>query len=413
MNILMINKFLYPRGGSELVMFQQAHYLRERGFQVSFWGMSHPENIVEFAHPLRERDFDQASGVSKLGLFFSTIWSGEARKNIRDLLSEHTFDIAHIHNYHHQITTSILPDLHRHMPIVQTLHDYKPICPNYRLYRDRDGQPCRDCLPHNYYHAIRHRCHKGSLAKSLAVSLQCYVDFALKRDRLIDHYIAPSNFMRDLMIEAAIDPAKVSVLENSIGTHELSPDRESRHFFIYFGRLVPEKGVDIALRAFQSVPEPFRLIVVGDGPARTDLEQLRETLSCRDRIEFQPHVPQDRLFPLLEQAWASLHPSRWYENCPLSILEAQERGVPVIAARIGGIPELVSDDDGLLFNPADVSDLAEKMVRMGTDKKLRGKLAVGSRMRAERRSRPEQTGERLVALYGRVINAWRAARGHR
>lgn len=402
MNVLMINKFLFENGGSEIHLFALASLLQSHGHKIAFWGMDHPLNSVDSLFPVKQINFENAGLIEKLKFLFTISHSFEARKKMTQVINENkNFEIAHIHNFHHQLTTSILEPLARNMPVVQTLHDYKLICPNYLLYRKKENMICEVCLSGKYFHAIPRRCHKNSLLKSMAVALQSYLDLITKRLDYISHFISPSEFLKNKMIESGFGEERITVVRN-FPQKSLTclPLKKSENYFIYFGRVVEEKGVEVLLQAFSNLQCEAALKIVGNGP---DRQSLMEKYPSKD-IQFIEHLPQKELFPLIQGAIAAVFPARWHENCPMAILESLALGVPVIASRMGGIPELIINNyNGLLFDSGSLEHLEDALQTLLSDRKLRDELAQNSRKRILEECNEEVYYTSLMDVYRKVI----------
>jgi len=375
MKFLMINKFYYPRGGTERYCFDVTRLLQRQGHQVIPFSMVHERNWESeysryFVEEISlERSADLRRPLASLRAATRAIYSRQARHKLEALILDERPDLAYLHNIHHQISLSILPVLKKHgIPIVWRLHDYSLFCPNSSFY---SGQAvCEACAGGRYYHILLQGCRRGSRAASLVAGLGSYLDRWLGLPDLVDLFIAPSQFLKAKMIQHGLDAEKLIVMPNFIelGTFELAPlalhttngKGEEEGCLLYFGRLSREKGLRTLIQAVTQVAD-CRLKVVGDGPQRRELEALAGGTAC-GRVEFAGYQRIERLLAILKSARIVVLPSEWYENCPYTILEAFAAGKPVIASDIGGIPELVEDGkDGLLFEPGNADRLADRI----------------------------------------------------
>jgi len=362
MKVLLVNKFFYPRGGSESALFLTDRVLEQHGHQVAVFSMAHPSNLRSRFEKyfVSSVDFDESrSPALRLKAAGRILYSFEARRKLESLLREFRPDVAHLHNIHHQISPSILHTLRTHsVPVVMTLHDYKVVCPTYRLLLR--GQPCELCRRGRYYQCFLQKCSKGSRAKSFLNSLEMYLHHdILRTQRLVDVYVSPSRFLKDKVAEMGFKE-NVILLPNGLDLEGFKPARgpgEKR--FVYFGRLAQEKGLDTLLSALKG--SKIRCLIIGEGPLRSELERRarRESLT---HVTFCGYLPSMDLRREVGRSRAVVVPSVWYENNPYNVLEAFGLGRPVIASRIGGLPELVRDGrTGWTFTTGDASELRNRM----------------------------------------------------
>jgi len=368
MRILVVNKFFRVVGGSERYMFECAELLKSKGHEVAFFSMQDERNLPS--------EFDKyfVSNIEYAGTRFGyrirnlartvakTVYSLESKRKIASLIRDTKPDIAHLHMISHQISPSILHTLRAmNVPVVQTTHEYKLICPNYRLYLDREAKVCERCLGGKYYRAGVNRCLKDSL---LASSLACFAMYLHKAMRIyernVDLFLAPSNFLAKKLVEAGVPSEKVRYLPYYIDIESYEPNYAPSAYAICYGRLAPEKGLMTLLRAASIVPE-LDLVIAGEGPEKEKLEKQVSEQQIGN-VRFVGYKQGDELRNLVRDASFVVLPSEWYENSPLVTYEAFAMGKPVIASRIGGIPELVDErETGLLFEPGKAEELAKKM----------------------------------------------------
>ena len=404
LKILLVNKFYYLRGGAERSVFETKKLLESRGHRVIPFSMVDERNRpsaygryfvdhVEFntRHSLRQQ----------LEIVPRVIYYREARRNLEKLLRREPVDVAHLHNIAHQISPSILDSLRKYrVPAVQTLHDYKMICPTYTLMAG--GKVCQRCLGGRYYHAALQRCNKGSLTASLLNTVEMYAHRALGLYRRgIDLYLAPSRFLRDKLGEDGVPKAPVMYLPNAIDAGQYRPRYDDDGYGLYFGRLSPEKGVHTLIRAMEGLPG-IELRIIGEGLQRDQLERMAEKRNLTN-VRFLGPLYGDALKEVLAGARFVVVPSECYENCPFSVLESLAMGKPVLGAAIGGIPELIDDGiDGWLFRPGDVEDLKDKILRLNQDGRGLSQMGRRARQKAEQRFGLEAHYQKLIAAYRRV-----------
>jgi glycosyltransferase involved in cell wall biosynthesis len=415
MKILQINKFFYLKGGSEKYFFELRNLLKKNNHQVIDFSMKDKKNLPSpfskyFIEPM---NLGEPVSLKRPDLLFKKmlklIWNKEARKKLEILIKKEKPDIVHIHNIHHEISLSILPVLKKYkIPVVQTLHDYQVICPNYKLYSQ--GKICEKCKRHKYYQCFLNRCVRNSYLASLFGTLENYFYwFSGIYDR-IDIFIAPSKFLKNKFIEFGIPENKIVYLPNFVKIFSKSENLSQNNYLLYFGRLSKEKGVDVLIKAMQFVDKNIKLKIVGNGPEKENLKKLAEKLKINNQIEFFGYKNQDELKEIIKNSLAVVVPSRWYENCPLSILEAFSFSKPVIASNLGGIPELIKNREiGFLFKPGNAKDLAEKINSLlegdTTSCRLQDKLnsmGKSAQEEIEKKYNPEIHYQKLMEIYQKL-----------
>jgi len=410
MRILMANKFYRVVGGSERYMFDLAGLLETHGHQVFPFAMKHPENVstpyarhfvsqVDFNHPSFR--YNLRYGARIIG---KSIYSLESRRKIRALIREVDPDLAHVHLISHQISPSILVELKKQgVPVVQTLHEYKLICPNYRLYDERRGAICEDCRDRRYRRAFLRKCLKDSRSASLLGSLAMF--FHKKTgiyEKNVNLFIAPSRFLRDKVIEFGIDEGQVEYLPNFVQVERFTPCYDFEEYFVYAGRLSAEKGLFTLLEAMKKL-KGIRLRLVGRGPLEPALRKYVSE-NRLDNVEFSGFLTGEELISMMARAMFVVLPSEWYENCPMVLLEAFALGKPGLGSNLGGIPDLIEDGrNGLLFKAGDSSDLAEKINHLLRNPNLVRSFSRESRKKAEDAYNAEVHYRKLMAVYARAV----------
>jgi glycosyltransferase involved in cell wall biosynthesis len=356
MKILMVNKFLHPNGGSETYMFRLGEYLQSQGHTVEYFGMAHEERMVGNSAGcyVRQMDFHKNS-VKNLAASLKTIYSWEARRKIRIVLEDFKPDIVHLNNVNFQLTPSIYYEIKKHrIPMVQTVHDPQIACPCHRLFIEQKQLVCTECLGGKYRYCFDHCCVAGSRLKSLIAALESWYYHRRHAYDLVDTYICPSGFMANVLRQSGVRGDKLQVLCNFPSVDPAPITVEKKNYVLYFGRYSVEKGLRTLLEACRKLPDiPF--LFAGAGPLEDELAGLPNVTN----LGFQTG---DALRALISAAAFSVYPSVWYENCPLSVLESQALGTPVLGSDIGGIPELITPGKtGELFRSGHADDLAEKI----------------------------------------------------
>jgi glycosyltransferase involved in cell wall biosynthesis len=398
--LLSINNYYYRRGGSEVVFFEHNRLFENAGWEVVPFSMHNALNEPSpwSAHFINETDgAGRQSPVAKLTRAVSTIYSVEAVRRIRGLLDLIRPQIAHAHNIYHHLSPSVLVELHRRdVPVVLTLHDLKLVCPAYKMHTQ--GAICEECRGGALRNVIRNRCIKNSTAMSALVWLESTVHKALDiYMRNVTRFVVPSRFFLDKFAEWGVDTSRFAHIPNSIDVDALEATDEPGDAFVYLGRLVPEKGVATLVRA--AAQAKVRLRIIGIGPEEAALRRLAQELG--GDVEFTGYLSGGELRAAISSARAVVIPSEWYENAPLSVMEASALGRPIIGADIGGIPELIRQEEtGFVFPSGSVEALVEVLERVQRlpPEGLRGIGAAGREwMRAE--FSPSAYRDRMFALY--------------
>lgn len=360
MRILIASKFFYPRGGAEMVAIDTRRLLLARGHDVRVHAMQFAAN-----EPLAERDewpsevsfrgtiADSLRGVSRI------MGRGDARRCARQALHRFRPDVVHLHNVHSYLSPALAEEAHAEgIRTVWTVHDPKLVCPAGTL-RSASGEYCEACVEGVGARVLRRRCSHESAAWSAAAWLEAMVWNRHRLAAATDVFVVPSNYLANLMIRAGFPPEKIKVIGNPLRADmaeaiEADATSFSDSYYLYAGRLAPEKGVQTLLEA--ATRAGVKVIVAGCGPQE---ESLRRRYAGNAAIEFVGSVGAPALVKLLRGARATVMPSEWGENYPLMAIESLCCGTPVIGSRIGGIPEIVGSDCGALFAAGDTNTLAQ------------------------------------------------------
>lgn len=359
--LLSINNYYYYRGGAETVFLEHNRLFEQCGWQVVPFAMQHPQNLdTEWsAYFVDEIEFGQSYSLSdKLTKAAKAVYSLEARRKLLQLLRRARPTLCHAHNIYHHISPSILGLLRAEgVPTVVTLHDLKVACPAYTMLRE--GRICERCKDGKLYNVLLNRCIKGSAALSAIALAESWLHRLLRSYlRNVDAFVVPSRFYIDKLVEWGLPEEKFFHIPNFVFPERYRPEYNPGGAFVYFGRLSTEKGLTTLIRAAAKAGTPVRII--GTGPKLNELEALARTL-CAD-VAFLGYLTGEALHEQIRSARAVVLPSEWYENAPMSVLEAYALGKPVIGARIGGIPEQVEEGQtGFTFSSGDVDDLARQL----------------------------------------------------
>lgn len=368
MKILMVNKFLYPNGGSETYIFKIGQYLNTHGHEVQFFGMEHEGRIVGNHAECYTTNMDFHTGkLQKLLYPFKIIYSHEAKKKMRLVLEDFNPDAVHINNFNFQLTPSILYTIKKYekkhnkrLQVIYTAHDTQWVCPNHLMRIPASGALCDACIKNGYKECIKNNCIHNSKIKSILAFLEAVLYKKLRTYRLVDIVICPSEFLKHKLSSYRLIANKCLVMHNFVD-RKLNYDKEN--YVLYFGRYSPEKGVDTLLRVCNTLSNiPF--VFAGAG-------ELKDKVESTKNVKNLNFLQGDELAEVIAKARFSVFTSECYENCPLSVMESQMYGTPVIAANIGGTPELLQPGiTGELYESGNAEELKAAIQKLWDDREL-------------------------------------------
>ena len=399
--LLAINSYFYPRGGAEVLFLEHNRMFENIGWQVVPFAMRHPKNLATpwAGYFPDEIEFGASYSLGgKLVRASRVVYSMQTRRNMHRLLNVVDPQIAHLHNIYHHLSPSFLSLLkQRGIAVVMTVHDPKLACPAHSMMLD--GRPCGRCRGGKFYNAAVNRCIKGSLALSSLIMIESYLHRALRLyENNVDRFVVPSRFLLDKLTEWGYASDRLVHIPNFIDIEQFEPGSQIGRRFVYCGSLDRPKGVETLVRAAAAARQPLTL--VGSGPQDAQLRALSEQLGAD--VIFPGQLARNALASVLQDARAFVMPSECYENAPLALLEAYAAGRPVIGSRIGGIPELVREEEtGVLYPTGDVAALADALTRFAElpDARIAAMGAAG-RAWVERDFSPGVYIERQLDLYG-------------
>lgn len=412
MKILLINKFLSRGGGADCAFLNTADLLKAQGHEVIFFSMQHPGNLAtEYdRYFLSSLDFDRRGISAAVRSSLRVVYSFEARRKLDALIRRYKPDIAHLHNIYHQLSPSILHTLCvRRIPRVMTLHDFKLVCPAYSLMRN--GRECRSCAGGKFYRCAVHACLKGSRLKSSLAVMESYLHHRLLHTyRLVDRFIAPSEFMKETLTAMGFPYETVHLQNFFPGFSDPPAENGSGRGVVYFGRLVPGKGLFTLCEAMGRLPG-HRLAVFGEGPLEGGLRSYIERNRITN-ISLKGHLAARDLFEQVSKAALVVFPSECPENNPLTVIEAGALGKPVIAANVGGVPELITHGvNGYLFTARDAAGLSGLIAAALADEQRLAALGRNARRLIEERLNAGLHYRRLMSIYSEAMAAYKPASG--
>jgi len=403
MKILAVNKFYYLKGGSEAYYFSLNNLLIEKGHVIIPFSMKDEKNLSNsyeeyFIENINYADMDLKTKIINSA---KIVYSFEAHNKIRRIIRETKPDIAHLHIFQHQLSPSIIHALRKEgVPIVNTVHDLKVICPNYKMLNSKGI--CEECKGGKYYNCFVNSCAKGSKLNSLVNMLEAYLHQYLKSYSYVDKYVCPSEFFKKKFIEFGIPENKVVCIPNFIDIKKFEPSYDSKDYFLYMGRLTEEKGIMTLIKAMEKVKE-LKLYILGAGPLEENLrKQVND--SKLENIEFLGYKTGKELEYIIRNSKFVVLPSELYENCPMSVIEAMAYGKAVVGSNIGGIPELIEDEiTGLIFNAGDEIDLANKINCLINNPEKSVNMGKEGRLRAEKLYDKDKHYEKIDEIYKSIL----------
>ncbi|MCO5947253.1 glycosyltransferase family 4 protein [Mucilaginibacter flavidus] len=388
MNILVVNWAWYPTGGDWTYVENVVNIYQQKGHNVVPFSMKDDRSLPSeyssyFIENIDYKKVNKRSISAGVKVVMKSIYSFEAQENLERLLNDVKIDFAHINVIHHYITPTILKILKkRNIPIIWTLHEYTPICPDSIFVSH--GQVCERCFGGKFYNCITHSCKKGSYLASTVAALENYVHKYLNYYAYVDYFVCPSifqlekykqfNFFNDKLVQIyhGYDYAEIERVK-------LMPAQTTEKYIIFVGRLERIKGAHTLLKAMQSFPH-IKLKIIGDGTQEAELKTLK-TEHQLNNVEFLGKKSKSEVLQIVKGADFLICPSECYEVLGFTVVEAMALGKPVIGARIGGIPEMVIDNyTGLLFEPGNAAQLAERIKVLYNNESLvteMGKNALG------------------------------------
>lgn len=402
MRVLQVNNFHYLRGGSDKYFLEITRLLREFGHDARTFSSARNDNInKEFfaVSPVTGADTERAGGVSNIVRF---LYSSEARVGMVNALRDFSPDIVHLHIYYGQLTASILKPLRDSgIPVVQTLHEYKLVCPTHGLYAS--GKYCDACQGRHYWHAPLQRCNRGSLARSLLSMTEAYVSDALGAKTTVDRYIAVSEYQKHQLVGLGVPADTITVLHNFTAVVDTPPEFPG-DYFLFVGRILKEKGVGVLLHAYAQLGNgALPLKIVGTGSDMDEWFALADSLGIAARVEWLGYKSGYELEQLYRGSRVVINPSLLNETFGLTCLEAGAHGRPVIASRVGAFPEIIDDHiNGFLVDPESVSGLAAAMRSLQQDQAAAFNMGKAGWEKAMRFFSASHHAEQLIEIYNEV-----------
>jgi len=407
MRILYCNKYNFPFSGTEIYLFEMMRIMRERQHEVALFSMQDqrgaPTEYDDFFVP--QINFLQPGGglLKRVALAGHAIYSLEARRRLRQLISVFKPDVAHVRNIYHHLSPSILWELKRRgVKVLYHLNDFKLLCPAYNMVAH--GATCERCHGGRFRHVVTSGCYHGSRSAAAVLAAEAYVHRWLGTyQKCVDQFLAPSHFVKQQLVENGFEAGKINALPHfqRLPAYDLAPP-PSDGPLLYLGRLSPEKGVDDLLRAMAGFAN-LRLQIAGEGPERRRLESLVQQLRLTN-VSFLGHVAATELEQRIAAARFTVFPSRAYETLGKTILESYACGRAVIASDLGSRREFVHHGKtGLLFPSGDIEQLKSAIRYLTEHPQIAAEMGKAGRNIVELHHSPEGHYRAITGLYEQML----------
>ena len=380
LKLLLVHNYYRQRGGEDVVFEAEARLLEEHGHQV-----------VRY-----EARNDALEGTPAWAIARQSLWNDRTYRDVQRLVERERPDLVHVHNTLSVISPSVYHAVRQSgVPLVQTLHNYRLLCPSAVLFRN--GGICEACLGKAVAHpAVRYGCYRGSRAASAAVATTSALQrFLGTWTRCVDLFVALTSFARGKFVEGGLPVERIVVKPNFTPDPGLA--RTDGDYALFVGRLSPEKGVQPLLDAWRRLGSSLRLRIIGDGPQAA---AVTEAIGGGAAIDYMGRQSPQAVSAAMAGAKFLVFPSIWYETFGLTIIEAYAAGTPVLASDLGAMTDLVKDGvTGLRFRPGDAEHLAAQVAWAREHPDELRAMGRNARLEYESCYTPERNLELLLDVY--------------
>jgi glycosyltransferase involved in cell wall biosynthesis len=385
MKVLAIHNRYQQAGGEDQVFLAEISLLESYGHQVVRY-TTHNDRVAEMSH---------------LALAGNTLWNSSTYQELRTLIRQERPHVAHFHNTFPLVSPAgYYAAKAEGVPVVQTLHNYRLLCPNALFFRD--GRVCEDCMGKVItWPGVVHKCYRGSRAASGLVTAMLTTHRALRTwTEMVDVYVALTQFARRKFIEGGLPAEKIIVKPNFVYP-DPGPGEGGGGYALFVGRLSPEKGVGTLLAAWERLDRQISLKIVGDGPLRG---QVAEAANWHPGVEYLGYRPAGEVHALMKEASMLVFPSEWYETFGRVAAEAFATATPVIAADIGAVAELVEHGHtGLRFRPGDSEALAAQVRWLLSHSEEQARMRREARAEYETKYTAQRNHQMLLEIYASAL----------
>ncbi len=402
----MINKYPSIEGGADREMFNLANLLKKDGHDITIFAADigtvlNPDYEYSLFRTLDRKRSNEFDLKEKLSGFINIVYNKYSKKCLENLLKDYRPDVAHLHNIHFEISTSVIDVLSKaKVPIVMHLHDARLFCPNGFLFTK--GKYCTRCFYHKYYNTTFYKCVKNNLAGSFAVTVSFYYSFFNKIYEKVDRFIIPTKIVKDFAVGSGIPSEKIEIIDYPAPINDWIQSNQYEDYFVFYGQHLPSKGLINLITAFKKLPNNLKLIITGKGILTKEAKSIAKG---NDNITFKGFVPDDELKSILSNSLFTVLPSIGFENSNCTIRESNCLGKAVLGSRIGGIPELIRENEtGLLFNPNNLDELAQKIELMFKERENTISMGKAARKYVELHNSPNDYLLKILTLYNELNN---------
>ena len=382
----MVHDYYRLRGGEDVSFESECDLLRSHGDEV-------------LAVTKTNDDIHNLSIWDDIRYAKDTIWSGTTYDELSEKILNFRPDVVHCQNTFPLFSPSVYYVCKHHaVPVVQTLRNYRLLCPNAEFFRD--GHPCEDCIDWKFpLPGIVHACYRQSRPETAAVAaMLAYHHWCKTWEREVDIYITLTEFSRRKFIGRITDEEKIVVKPNFV--QDPGKSDQMGDYALFVGRLSTEKGIAVLLSAWEKLSE-IPLTIIGNGPLYSDIQKR---LITTNQIKLIDQLPHERVLDIVKNARMLIFPSEWYETFGRVIIEAYACGKPVIASDLGAGAELVHDGEtGLLFHPGDSLDLTKKVRKLWNSPETLVQMGLNARAEYEAKYTPAKNYQQLMAIYQMAI----------
>jgi glycosyltransferase involved in cell wall biosynthesis len=381
----MVHNYYQQRGGEESIFETESSMLESKGHTVDLYSLHN----------------DDIAGANPLVLAAKTLWNQEVYQELRQTIRKIRPEIVHFHNTFPLISPAAYYAAQAEgVPVVQTLHNYRLLCPNGLFFRE--GKVCEDCLGKTIpLPGVIHSCYRNSRAASAGVASMLSLHTLLKTwSKAVDVFIAYSQFAMDKFVEGGIPPEKLAFKTNSLHP---APDvgQGQGNYALFVGRLSTEKGLGVMLDAWEQLGQKIPLKIVGDGPMAPLVKAAQSRVP---NLEWVGRKPLEEVYQLMGNATFFVFPSEWYETFGRVAMEAFATGTPVIAANIGAISELITPyQTGLHFKASDSQDLVTQVEWALSHPQEMMQMRQTARTEFEMKYTPDRNYRRLMEIYTSIL----------
>ncbi len=385
MRVLLAHNYYQQRGGEDQVFESEYDLLKSNGIDVERFSV-HNDSITQ-------------SG--KLAAFANGVWNASIKAQLSQIVAEFGPDIVHFHNTWPLVSPAAYAAAREGgAKVVQTLHNYRMVCPAATLFRD--GENCSKCAGKMFaWPGIVHQCYRQDAASSAAIATSYAIHRALGTwKKNVDLYLVLSDFQKNILTSAGLKASRIAVKPNFLAEDPGEGDG-SGAYVLFAGRIVEEKGVRTAVDVWLNNDMPLPLFIAGDGPLK---DELQSETKDKESIRWLGFQPKERLRELTQQAVLALAPSEWPEPFGLVAIEALACGTPVAAARSGALPEIIEDGkNGILFAPREPRELHQKVHSLLENQELLGAMRRAARLTYESKYTAKHNAEVLLQQYSSIL----------